>query len=675
MNPYIDIKEENDIKYLDDLATDITHYVSQLILNVYNGVAENVGVPDPDKLAVQPPRKLKKATSPDIRIYCDMDGVLTDCEGHFYAHTRVRMREYELEFGEDAMWERVNKIGHFWLDMPWTPEGKKLWGHIKDYNPILLTAPAKGVDDCRQDKIEWARRELGPDVKVIFSHNKYRYADGKSILIDDFNSNIKNWQMADGIGIRHNSAAETISMLEEKLNDMVTVSNHSGTVPNDSGMILKGFLSGLKDVAKKIIRFVGRRRKMEPFKIKDMVLYKRGKPLTQAQWDRFEKRVIDYLKPYLLDINEEMAVKGVLLAMVSAEAEEQQKQVKEYGKKSLEQVENEQFRGYIPDDIRTARERLKIGRDTEKSMVMAYDRAAAYVQKVSDDVRTAIKQQVINAHRLGKTPQQLASDLYWMKDEVPEMKQYTAQHLLRDWHRVAVTELQHIHNMGKFGKTEHQARESLEKPELAVYFVFSRGTCEWCRAHHGTIVRQIPMDAVGSEVDDSLSSRGIRDPYTDIAVWQGKNNVGYRKASWRVCVPAHPWNTANLVRIHPDAQEYDKRTHQIKFKDEQGLEKYLPEGFRGDLEAARKRNLERKERAVADTREGVHKKWSKYFDEKGELKGTDEKGRPLAEREGRVYVGVPQEEVGKELEAWRADSSRPIPIGTGQKNYTRLFGG
>ncbi len=489
--------EDNDIKYLDDLANDCTHYVSQLILEVFHGVSRNIGVKDPDKLASKPPERLQK-----------------------------------------------------------------------------------------------------------------------------------------------------------------------------------GFLDGIREIGRKIRNYIGGGKKIRPFEIMGLKLYKKGRPLSEKEWEKFERQVVEYLRPYLKDLNEEMAIKGIILGMASKEAEDQLKQIHEYGKKSLDQIERENFHGYIPDNMISALGRLKINRDIQKAYIMAYDRAAMYVRRVNDDVRDAIRQQVITAHKLGKTPQQLASDLYWMKDEVPEMKKYTAHSLLRDWQRVAVTELGFIHGMGKMAANEEQARQSMKKPELAIYYVFTRGTCPWCQDHQGRIVRHIPLDMVGNEADDSLSSRGIEDHYTDTAVWIGKNNIGFKQSQWRVCVPAHPWNTANLGRIHPEAQEYDVKTHRIKFRGTKDFEKYIPEEFNKELEEVRKKNLERKERMEADTAAGIHKKPIEYGDwEEGARAGEDRKGYPIVESGGQEYIGVSTDDFNEYLQEWRKDRSRPIPISTKQREYNQLFGG
>ncbi|MDA8087743.1 MAG: hypothetical protein M0Z75_13695 [Nitrospiraceae bacterium] len=430
----------------------------------------------------------------------------------------------------------------------------------------------------------------------------------------------------------------------------------------------KGILSGLVD---KIRGYIGKHLHPKPFTVRGMNLYKKGRPMTQSQWDKFEDQVVQYMRPYLNGVNEEMAVKGVLLALASAEAENQQKRVHEYGKKSYEQVEHEV--GPLPRTFSEASSHRRVNKEIEKTITRAYAGAAQYVQGVKDDVREAIRQQVVKADKLGLTPQELASNLYWMKDENPDLKQYTAQALLRDWRRVANTELAMIHEQGKMAAYEDQAMHSMRDQSKAVYMIFTGGTCPWCQAHQGRVARLIPMEMVGGEDDDSLSSRGIKDPHTDIAVWQGKNNVGYRQAQWRLCTPAHPWNKAHLVRFHPEAESYNEDTGRIEYKNTKDMEQYLPDDFKRELDEERERIRQREDQQEADRTAGVHKRDIEYIDRSGTPAGTDRGGRPLATVNGTLYVGVPAEDFGAELEAWRRDRTRPIPVAENQREYSQIF--
>ena len=79
---------------------------------------------------------------PPYKIYCDMDGVLTDFESRFDHFTGMNPQVYEKKYGIEQFWHLIdNKIGvRFWVGMPWMPQGKKLWEFIKPYQPDLLTS-------------------------------------------------------------------------------------------------------------------------------------------------------------------------------------------------------------------------------------------------------------------------------------------------------------------------------------------------------------------------------------------------------------------------------------------------------------------------------------------------------------------------------------------------------
>jgi hypothetical protein len=266
-----------------------------------------------------------------------------------------------------------------------------------------------------------------------------------------------------------------MSMLIINVYDGVTrnIGQKPQPLPTD---LKKGFFSRFKKLGLALKGIVGRsirQRPSKPFVVKDMNLYKKGKPLTNLQWQKFNDQVLQYLRPYIDGITEEIAVKGVLLSMASNEAERQAKKIEEYGKKSYKQVENEYFGGVVPDTISGANQRFNLKPEVKKTVALSYNRVADYVTNVNDELRTSIKQQVIAAHRKGDTASQLASDLYWQKVDKPEMKKYTAEINARDWRRVAHTELAYVHEEGKLAQYEDQAKESLDVPDKAVYFVFN----------------------------------------------------------------------------------------------------------------------------------------------------------------------------------------------------------
>ena len=99
--------------------------------------------------------------------------------------------------------------------MDWMPDGKVFWDYIEKYNPIILSAPSRN-NESRYGKRIWKKRNM-PTTKMILAYasDKKNYANSTSILIDDREENIKQWEEAGGIGILHTSAASTIAQLKK----------------------------------------------------------------------------------------------------------------------------------------------------------------------------------------------------------------------------------------------------------------------------------------------------------------------------------------------------------------------------------------------------------------------------------------------------------------------------
>ena len=158
--------------------------------------------------------------TPPYKIYCDMDGVLTDFEKRFHQKLNevgpdhyplkdiqkvVKPKDFEEIFGIEEFWNFIDKVVGigFWVGMDWMPQGKDLWNFISPYKPDLLTSPSRD-NGSRLGKQLWAKNNLSPKPKVImaYSKDKQRYANENSILIDDKKSNIKEWIASGGIAFR-----------------------------------------------------------------------------------------------------------------------------------------------------------------------------------------------------------------------------------------------------------------------------------------------------------------------------------------------------------------------------------------------------------------------------------------------------------------------------------------
>ena len=150
------------------------------------------------------------------QIFCDMDGVLTDFEGEFQKITGKTSKDVAQSSTQQEFWSHIDAAGiTFWSHMQWMPGGKILWEYIKVYNPVILSAPTR-EESSRVGKRIWVQREL-PGEKLILkpAYEKKLFASPVSILIDDYQKNIEEWESAGGIGIKHISAPNTIKQLKQ----------------------------------------------------------------------------------------------------------------------------------------------------------------------------------------------------------------------------------------------------------------------------------------------------------------------------------------------------------------------------------------------------------------------------------------------------------------------------
>ncbi len=95
------------------------------------------------------------------------------------------------------------------------PGGKELWAYLKPFNPILLSAPSR-EESSRIGKAVWVKHKI-PGTKLIlrYAKQKQQLATPKSILIDDRQINIDQWEAAGGVGILHTSTSSTIEQLKK----------------------------------------------------------------------------------------------------------------------------------------------------------------------------------------------------------------------------------------------------------------------------------------------------------------------------------------------------------------------------------------------------------------------------------------------------------------------------
>jgi 5'(3')-deoxyribonucleotidase len=132
-------------------------------------------------------------------IYMDMDGVVAD----FVAGYRQHFDRDAYKDDPFTIVQYVISVPNFFRTLPKLDKGIELLNTLKkDYTIVFLTTPMDEDINCRRDKIEWIRENIGPGYSIIFSSNKAEYANSQyDILIDDMEDNLKPWREAGGTAI------------------------------------------------------------------------------------------------------------------------------------------------------------------------------------------------------------------------------------------------------------------------------------------------------------------------------------------------------------------------------------------------------------------------------------------------------------------------------------------
>jgi hypothetical protein len=156
-----------------------------------------------------------------MRIFCDLDGVLTDFEGGVLAATGCAVGSLSAA----VMWSQLRQVDSFFERLRWTKDGQELWKSILQLcathgvrSPEILSGVPAGDAfgrEAQQQKQRWCAKNLGADVTVQIgkSSEKYRHSGSGAILIDD-NVELRDaWVQRGGIFIHHQSARGTLQEL------------------------------------------------------------------------------------------------------------------------------------------------------------------------------------------------------------------------------------------------------------------------------------------------------------------------------------------------------------------------------------------------------------------------------------------------------------------------------
>ena len=157
--------------------------------------------------------EIKSAHHSTSIVYVDMDGVLADFYGTIATvHTVTSWREIHRQ---NIPIDQIAQKPDFYRDLPPLPHAKHLIESIVKMagKYSILSSPLMSkVEQSSEEKSEWLHHNLkhDPPQSIVFDHNKSKYAkqaDGTpNILIDDYKTNIRLWNLAGGIGILYDDS-------------------------------------------------------------------------------------------------------------------------------------------------------------------------------------------------------------------------------------------------------------------------------------------------------------------------------------------------------------------------------------------------------------------------------------------------------------------------------------
>lgn len=162
-------------------------------------------------------------------LYVDMDGVLADFYGPFNKMAGVSNWSEADKSTVSQVLQQITTMKDFWSNLDVLSDVPTIMQGIKeatggDY--VILSKALAGDPNVVSQKKQWiSKLPLKPKQVIILpaTADKGKYAlqpDGtKNILIDDFGYNIKKWQEAGGIAIKHKNgrAKNTLEILKQAI--------------------------------------------------------------------------------------------------------------------------------------------------------------------------------------------------------------------------------------------------------------------------------------------------------------------------------------------------------------------------------------------------------------------------------------------------------------------------
>lgn len=231
-----------------------------------------------------------------------------------------------------------------------------------------------------------------------------------------------------------------------------------------------------------------------------------GKPIKKADWDRFVKALEKILNQKFKGSGEKIVLESKALGKLLDRMLKYNKlpEVKDISLSDI-RYSNKTF-DYIAESTKTAEKVFGAMDNTRIELIQ--QSAAERISGMTDELKTEVKQTLIDGIKSRKGKQQISQDLFNRLSGTN-----------RDFRKIADTEIQNNIN-NSFIEEEVSNAEAGEKVYFQRIEIVDGATCPFCKKMNGVI-------AVWSETPLS-NDKVDGDPYATVALWEGKDWNGQK---------------------------------------------------------------------------------------------------------------------------------------------------
>lgn len=136
------------------------------------------------------------------KVYVDMDGVIADFDGQFEKLVGGKPHEFEDKYGTERFWDAILEHRDFFATIAPFPHLRSLLDmcHEMSDNVVILSSPSKfNTSICVQQKRDWLDKHGCHYLAATFEKEKWKFARGNCLLIDDWEKNISKWEANGGV--------------------------------------------------------------------------------------------------------------------------------------------------------------------------------------------------------------------------------------------------------------------------------------------------------------------------------------------------------------------------------------------------------------------------------------------------------------------------------------------